>query len=130
MIIQIYDPKIATWAALADGIVYAADNGARAITTTTGGPQSNTPPKVLEDAVNYIVSKGNYFEVLLCSANKDILGSLLTTSGGNSYKTGNTLFCPPCYNQSIAVGGLQEDGTWWVEANTGPHIDIVAPGKK
>ncbi len=96
-----------TYASVANGIYYAADNGAHVINLSLGGSTSST---VLEDAVNYAWNNG---VVLVCSA------------GASST---STPMYPAAYEVCMAVSAtnyLDESTSY---TNYGPWIDIAAPG--
>ena len=96
-----------TYTDVAAAIVYAADNGARIVNLSLGGPGSSA---TLASAVNYAVSKG---VILVAAAGND--GML-----GVSY--------PAAYPQVVAVGSIDSDLQPSYFSNYGPQIDIWAPG--
>lgn len=100
---------------IAAGIRYAADHGAHIINMSLGGPNDTF---VERDAVSYAVGKG--CTVIAAMGNDDI--------SSPSY--------PAAYPDVVAVGAINQSeqrvskantgGAWG--SNTGPHIDVVAPG--
>ncbi|KAB2893930.1 MAG: S8 family serine peptidase, partial [Kofleriaceae bacterium] len=94
-------------AGIADAIRYAADNGARVINMSLGGP---FPSKALKNAVAYAHKKG---VVVICAAGND---------GRN--KVGY----PAAYPGAVAVASTQEDEGTAFYSNYGKDIDIAAPG--
>jgi subtilisin family serine protease len=92
---------------IADGIYYAADNGAHIINMSLGGSATST---TLEDAVNYAYGKG----------------VTVIAAAGNDDKS--TPFYPAAYDNVIAVGATQYDETKAPYSNYGSWLDIVAPG--
>ncbi len=99
-----------TYDDVADGIYFAADNGAAVINLSLGG---TSPAKTLEDAVAYAYSKG---VTIVCAA-------------GNEYLWGNSPLYPAAYDAyCIAVGATRYDETRAYYSNTGSYLDIVAPG--
>jgi len=95
------------YTAVANGIIFAVDNGADVINLSLGGP---TPAQVLEDAVAYAYANG--VTVVAATGNDN---------GAGGY--------PAAYNSYvIAVGATRYDETRASYSNFGPSIDIVAPG--
>jgi hypothetical protein len=99
-----------TDANVADGIYYAADNGAKVINMSLGGTDQSTK---MEDALEYAYNRG---VTIVCGA-------------GNSYLDGNPTFYPAAYDAyCIAVGATQYDETRAFYSGTGTFVDIAAPG--
>lgn len=97
-----------TYQQVADGIYYAANNGAKIINMSLGG---SSPATVLEEAVASAYNKG---VTVLAAAGND-----------NS----STLIYPAAYNAYvIAVGATQYDEIKAPYSNYGSSLDIVAPG--
>jgi len=97
-----------TYAMVADGIIYAADNGAMIINLSLGG---SGPSDTLRDALAYAYNKG---VTILAAAGND-----------NS----STPFYPAAYDAyCISVGATQYDETKAPYSNYGASLDIVAPG--
>lgn len=94
-------------AGIADAIRYAADNGAKVINMSLGGP---FPSRALKKAVAYAHKKG---VVVVCAAGNDGRGSV-------GY--------PAAYPGAIAVSSTQEDEALAFYSNYGKDIDIAAPG--
>lgn len=93
--------------AIANGIIYAADNGADVINLSLGGSSSLT---VLEDAINYAWNNG---VVVVCAA-------------GNS--SSSSPFYPAAYTNSISVSATGGNDALASYSNYGTTIDITAPG--
>ncbi len=55
-------------------------------------------------------------------------GTIVVAAMGNEYLDGNPIEYPAAYSDVIAVGSINEAGRRSPFSNTGPHIDIVAPG--
>lgn len=91
---------------VADGIRWAADNGANVINLSLGGPHSS---KVQEDAVKYALEKG----VVVVAANGN-------DSGPIGYPAG--------YAGVIAVSATDSDNTVADFSSRGPQTFIGAPG--
>jgi thermitase len=97
----------ATFSAYAEGITWAASNGARVILMSFGTP---TPSATVEDAVNFAWNRG----------------AVLVASAGNN-GTAN-LYYPAAYENCIAVAATDaNDGkpSW---SGFGPWVDVAAPG--
>ena len=93
---------------IADGVKYAADNGAKVISLSLGGPSSNT----MKDAIAYAHSKG---VIIIAAAGNDGLG------GPASY--------PAAYDDYvIAVAATRFDEARSYYSTTGSYVDISAPG--
>ncbi|MFA4881058.1 MAG: S8 family serine peptidase [Candidatus Doudnabacteria bacterium] len=102
-----------TYDQVADGIYYAADNGAKVINMSLGG---SSPATVLEDAVAYASNDG--VTIIAASGNEaDEAGY----TGGISY--------PAAYdNYVIAVGATRYDEGVAYYSNYGSSLDLTAPG--
>jgi serine protease len=99
-----------TYADIADGIYFAADNGAQIINLSLGG---ENPSITLEDALAYAYSKG---VTIVCSA-------------GNEYEHGNPVQYPAAYDQyCIAVAAARYDRARAPYSSTGNYVDLAAPG--
>ncbi|TMJ09801.1 MAG: peptidase S8 [Bacillati bacterium ANGP1] len=97
-----------TYSALAAGIRWAADAGAKVINLSVGGSQ---PSKTLEQAINYAWNKG---AVLVCAA-----GNTGTTT--KSY--------PAAYGACIAVAATDEiDALASFSSYGADWVDVAAPG--
>src|SRR5205085_10712081 len=94
-------------AGIAAAIRYAADNGAKVINMSLGGP---FPSKALKNAVAYAHKKG---VTIICAAGND---------GRN--KVGY----PAGYPGAVAVASTQSDENTAFYSNYGKDIDIAAPG--
>jgi serine protease len=97
-----------SYAAVASGIRYAADNGAKVINLSLGGSASDN---TLKDAVKYAYEKG--VTVIAACGNENANGCLY----------------PAAYDDYvIAVGATQYNETKAPYSNYGINLDIVAPG--
>jgi serine protease len=96
-----------SWTSVANGIRFAADNGADVINLSLGGSGGST---VLEDAINYAWSRG----VVICAA---------TGNSGTS-----SIGFPAAYSNCIAVGATRFDGNRAPYSQYGNGIDVSAPG--
>ena len=99
--------------ATAPGIRYAADNGAKVINFSIGGPGA-TPS--LRDAITYAVGRGTF----------------VAMSAGNSYDTGNTTEYPAKYGETIdgamAVASVGRSLHHAYYSTSGSYVEIAAPG--
>ncbi|MHC4387697.1 MAG: S8 family serine peptidase [Planctomycetota bacterium] len=101
---------VGSYTDIADGIYFAADNGADIINMSLGGASDST---TLRNAVAYAYSQG---VTIICAA-------------GNEYEEGNTPSYPAAYDEySIAVGATRFDRTRAYYSNAGSYLDLVAPG--
>jgi serine protease len=99
--------------AVGQGIRYAADNGAKVINLSLGGPgQSQTEL----DAINYAVGKGVFVSI----------------AAGNEFEDGNAPSYPAAdainINGAMAVAATNRTGNRAYYSNTGSYIEIAAPG--
>ena len=99
--------------AIAKGIMYAADNGAKVINLSLGGDE---PSATIASAIRYAVSKGAF----------------VATAGGNEFEQGNPLEYPaadaPSIDGLMSVAATNRSGNRAFYSNTGSHIEIAAPG--
>jgi subtilisin family serine protease len=95
---------------VAAAIIAAADAGARVINLSLGGPDRDP---VLDQACAYAYSKG----------------AVLVAAAGNSFQFGNEVQYPAASPDVVAVASVDATGTPSAFSNTGPHIDIAAPGQ-
>jgi serine protease len=91
---------------VANGIIHAADNGAKVINLSLGGPGGT---QTLQDAVNHAHSRG---VTLVASAGND--------NGPVGY--------PAAYPNVIAVAATACNNAKASYSNFGPEVDIAAPG--
>ncbi|GAB4543480.1 MAG: hypothetical protein Kow0063_36700 [Anaerolineae bacterium] len=92
--------------AIAQGIVYATDRGARIINMSLSG---RTGSSTLAEAINYAASKG----------------VLVVAAAGNS---GGAVEYPAAYESVLAVGAVGYDRSRVDYSNFGSQLDLVAPG--
>lgn len=101
---------------IAQGIIYAADNGAKIINLSLGGPDYS---QTLKNAVDYAYSKG---------------AVIVAATGNND----SSVLYPAAYPNVIGVGATNENDVrtspsdWGpgYGSNYGPEVDVVAPGNK
>jgi serine protease len=94
---------------IADGIYYAADNGAQVISMSLGGTSTSN---VLEDALAYAYEKN---VTIVCSAGNG------GPDGDPGYPAAYDAYC-------IAVGATRYDETVSYYSTNGEYVDIAAPG--
>jgi serine protease len=98
-----------TYADIADGIMFAADNGAEVINLSLGGSSDSV---TLRNTVAYAYNKG---VTIVCA------------SGNDGWPV--TISYPAAYDEyCIAVGATRYDETFAYYSNRGPSLDLVAPG--
>lgn len=97
------------WIAGYEGLVYAADHGAKVLNASWG---SQTPGPYEQDVVDYVTVN---------------LGALLFAAAGNS---NNTIpFYPAAYENCLAVGGTNISNTKSGNSSYYEQVDLVAPGQ-
>jgi serine protease len=95
-----------TVANVAEGIRWAADEGAQVVNLSLGGPMRS---RILEDAVNHALEKG----------------VVVVAAAGNS---GRKVGYPAAYPGVIAVSATDDSDTIAPFSSRGPEIAIAAPG--
>jgi len=104
--IQVFDDKgdsFASW--LADGFIWAADNGADVVNFSGSGPHAD----LVLAAIQYAYGKG----------------VLLFNSTGN---TGAGVLFPAKYRETIAIGNSTKTDTRQADSSGGQYMDVLAPG--
>lgn len=97
-----------SYSAIANGITYAADNGARVINLSLGGTSSST---TLKSAVSYAWNKG-------CV--------IIAAAGNNGSST--TVY-PAAYPNVVAVSATTSSDTLASFSSYGSFVDLSAPGQ-
>lgn len=97
-----------SYSAIASGINYAADQGARIINLSLGGTTSS---RTLQSAVSYAWNKG----------------CVLVAAAGNN--SSSAAFYPAAYSQALAVSALNSVDVLPAWSNYGSYVDISAPGE-
>jgi len=93
---------------IANGIIWAADNGAKVINMSLGGSASST---TLENAVNYAWNKG----------------VVVVAAAGNSNNSSKTY--PAAYTNAIAVAATDnQDNRAYFSSYSYKWVDVAAPG--
>ncbi len=98
---------LGTYEDAANGIIYAADNGAKVINMSIGGYGYSF---MLQEAVDYALEKG----------------CIVVAAGGNDGIEQEMY--PAAYPDVIGVSAIGLDGQVWSYSNSGSHIDVSAPG--
>lgn len=96
-----------TSSAVAAGIVWATENGARVISLSLGGPGTT---QALSDAVAYAASKG----------------VVIVAAAGNSGTT--TRFYPAAYPGVVGVAATTSSDKLYAWSNRGDWVQVTAPG--
>ena len=107
-------PFIGTDDVVARGIRYAVDNGAKVLNMSIG--RTGPPAPAVQAAIAYAVSRGAFVSV----------------AGGNEFDDGNPVerlaeFAPQI-DGMVAVGAIGRDRVRAFYSNTGPYIELSAPG--
>lgn len=110
---QPLDSGLCPTTAVAEAIRYAADNGARVINLSLGGP---TASQIERDAIEYAIARG----------------AVVVAAAGNGFEDGNPVDYPagfaPAMRGLIAVGAVGRNHQRAFYSATGPHVEVVAPG--
>jgi subtilisin family serine protease len=97
--------------AVAEGVIYAANNGADIISISLGWVMDIS---VLNDAINYAYNKG----------------VVVVAAAGNAGNYGFPfLTFPGRHNKVIGVGAINQFGERYYKSSWGPSLDVVAPGE-
>jgi subtilisin family serine protease len=99
--------NIGSWSQLAQGIIYAVDNGARILNLSLGTVVASD---TLAEAVEYAVGHG-----------------VIVVAAAGNYAS-DAPFYPAALDGVIAVGATTQSGTRWAKSDFGDYIDLVAPG--
>jgi subtilisin family serine protease len=94
---------------VAQGIVWAADQGARVINLSMEGAPDEPCPQAMTDAIAYARSK----DVVVVAA-----------AGNQS----SAVACPARIPGVVSVGAVDRAGQAWSRSNRGPQLSLVAPG--
>jgi len=97
-----------TYADIAEGIIWATENGAHVINLGFGGSE---PSMALEEAIAYSYNRG---VTLIAAAGNDGIGGVVYPAAYDDYV--------------IAVGATRYDETLANYSNFGLNLDVVAPG--
>ncbi|MGE5243358.1 MAG: S8 family serine peptidase [Betaproteobacteria bacterium] len=107
-------PEFGSDEVVARGIRYAVDNGAKILNMSIG--RTGAPAPVIEDAVNYAVSKGAFVAI----------------AGGNDFEDGNTVEVlaeiASRVQGAVSVAAVDRAKQHAFYSNTGSYIELAAPG--
>ncbi len=110
MPLQVMQNRTGEFADLAEGIIYAADNGARVLNLSLGGDlNGQNPPQTVEEAIAYARGRG----------------CLLVVSSGS---TDGAVLYPASSPETLAVAATTTTDAVWSDSNRGPEVDVSAPG--
>ncbi len=98
-----------TWSDVAEGIIYAANKGARVLNLSLGGDQLN---QATSDAVAYARN----------------LGCLVVAAAGNAVLTTSQIIYPAALEGVMAVGATTSADDPVLAWRHGPQMDVAAPG--
>jgi len=105
---------------LADGILYAVENGARVINASWGADSPASP--VLEDALDVAHAAGVVFVAAAGNSGSEVDYTPFTRVDPQQR------FFPAAFRQAIAVGAVDHTDARAAFSNYGVKIDVVAPG--
>src|SRR4051794_2783856 len=94
---------------VAEGIIWAADHGARVINVSLGGGASPG----MQAAMQYANAKR----------------AVVLAAAGNGYQQGNSPTYPAAYPEAIAVAAVNDSLAHASFSNTGSYVDVAAPGE-
>jgi|GEM_PF-1014650 len=107
MTVKVLDQYGTGWYSdIAQGIVYAVDNGAQIINLSAGG---ESPSQTLQEAVDYAHAHG----------------VLVVAATGND---GGAVLYPAACEHVLAVAATDQSDAWADFSNHGPQVDVAAPG--
>jgi subtilisin family serine protease len=95
-----------SFADMADALIWAADNGAKIINISVGGP---LPSTIMQDAVQYAYNHG----------------VAIFAASGNS---NGAVYYPAAYPEVMAVGSVNSGMARAATSNFGSALDLMAPG--
>ncbi len=109
-----HSPNVGTDDVVAQGIRYAADNGANIINMSLG--RNGPPAPAVDSAVRYAVGKGAFVSI----------------AGGNDYENGNPIEVlaqiAGNVDGAVAVGAIGPDLNRAFYSGTGSYLELAAPG--
>jgi subtilisin len=106
--VKVLGPNGGSFADVAEGIEWAANNGADVINLSLGGPQSDA----VSDAVEFAANNG----VIVVSA------------AGNAGPCSDCVNAPANNPDAVAVSATTESDTLADFSSTGPEVELAAPG--
>lgn len=107
MVVKVLDQQgEGQYSDVAQGIIYAVDNGAQVINLSFGG---TSPSQTLQEAVNYAHARG----------------VLVVAASGND---GSPVLYPAACEHVLSVAATDQDDNRASFSNYGPEVDVAAPG--
>lgn len=94
---------------VANGIIWATDNGAKVLNMSLAGTNSSS---LVNNAIQYAYERG----------------VLLVAAVGNSYTIGNPTSYPAAYEHVIGVAAVNDTDGHASYSNSGSYVDVAAPG--
>src|SRR4051794_29488571 len=94
---------------VADGVIWAADHGARVINLSLGG---TVPSAGTRTAIQYANSKG----------------AIVVAAAGNGAQQGNQAIYPAAFPEAVAIAAVGPNLTRASFSNYGAYVDLAAPG--
>lgn len=111
---------------MAEGIKYAADNGAVICQNSWGFPSVGERSKVIEDAIDYFIAQAGNAEMF---PNSPMRGGLVIFASGNeAHNIGQQQLYPQAYDKVIAVSSTDHMRKRSEFACYGDWVEIAAPG--
>ena len=102
----------------AKALQWAADRGAKVINNSYG---CNCKDRMLQDAVGYAHNRGSFVVVAAGNGVRDAAGNFLGTVDALDNAPANA-------DQAVTVGSTDYYDTKAYDSNTGPKLDVTAPG--
>ena len=112
------DNGFGDWAVIADGVVWASDNGANVISLSLGGGSSQ---EYFEDAINYVVANGTV--AIAASGNVNMQMDFWPASYEQCIAVGAM---SPCCERKQGVNSCDAEPGWG--STYGDQVDFLAPG--
>jgi type VII secretion-associated serine protease mycosin len=101
------ESNVGSWSQLAQGILFAVDNGAQILNLSLG---ASVPSVTLAEAIQYALDR-----------------DVIVVAAAGNYAT-DAPFYPAALDGVIAVGATNNLNERWARSNYGSYIDLVAPG--
>lgn len=111
---------------IAQGIKYAADNGAVICQNSWGFPGPDERSKVVEEAIDYFIAQAGNEQMFPQSLMRG--GLVIFASGNLAHEIGQTKVYPQAYQSVIAVSCTDEKRQRSGFACYGDWVEIAAPG--
>ncbi len=115
-----------TWAGVAEGIIWAAEQDIEVLNMSLGGGHSETVKRAVQCAYSGEYVKSEEEEVEQCLLGKK--HSLLISSAGNSGPDEGTVSYPAAYEEVIAVSATDKGDNIASWSSRGEEVELAAPG--